>query len=52
MEKAYNDSQGITAEFNKNILNEINKKQVLNLKQKYFEHLAYFNDEKKELKCI
>ena len=52
MEKAYNDSQGITAEFNKNILNEINKKTGSKFNTKYFEHFAYFNDKKKELKCI
>ena len=47
MEKAYNDSQGITAEFNKNILNEINKKTGSKFNTKYFEHFAYFNDKKR-----
>ena len=49
MEKAYNDSQGVTAEFNKNILNEINKRTGAKFKTKHFEHFAYFNDEKKRI---
>ena len=52
MEKAYNDSQGFTAEFNKNILKGINKRTGAKFKTECFEHLAYFNDEEKELRCI
>ena len=51
MEKAYNDSQGVTAEFNKNILKGINKRTGAKFKTECFEHLAYFNDEEKELRC-
>ncbi len=45
LERAYNDSEGITAKFNKNILNGINKKfgSVFDLKN--FKHLAFFNSE-------
>ena len=52
MEKAYNDSEGIKIEFNKNILKGINKKTGAKFDANSFEHLAYFNDKKKELKCI
>ena len=49
MEKAYNDSEGITAKFNKNILNGINKKTGLNLDTNDFDHKAYFNEEKNRI---
>ena len=49
MEKAYNDSEGITAEFNKNILKGINKKTGAEFDANCFEHLAYFNDKKKRI---
>jgi L-histidine N-alpha-methyltransferase len=43
IEKAYNDSKGITADFNKNILDNINKLANLNLNRNDFEHLAFYN---------
>ena len=49
MEKAYNDSEGITAKFNKNILNGINKKTGLNFDTNDFDHKAYFNEEKNRI---
>ena len=49
MEKAYNDSKGLTAEFNKNILKGINKRTGAKFKTEYFEHFAYFNDKKKRI---
>ena len=49
MEKAYNDSKGVTAKFNKNILNEVNKKTGAKFKAEYFEHFAYFNEKKKRI---
>ena len=53
MEKAYNDSNGIvTAKFNKNILRGINKKLDAKFNTENFEHLAYFNEKKKESRCI
>lgn len=41
---AYNDSQGITAEFNLNILNVINNELDANFNIEQFEHHAHFND--------
>jgi len=49
MEKAYNDSKGITAKFNKNILKVINKKIGSKFNINNFEHKAYFNEKKKRI---
>ena len=49
MEKAYNDSRGITAEFNKNILRGINNKLDAKFDLGNFEHMAYFNEKKKRI---
>lgn len=46
LEKAYNDSEGITAMFNKNIFNNLNNKYGSNFDEKKFEHKAFFNSEK------
>lgn len=43
LERAYNDSQNITAEFNKNCLSVINKVLDSNFNPDQFEHLAFFN---------
>ncbi|MCD4821174.1 MAG: L-histidine N(alpha)-methyltransferase [Methanococcoides sp.] len=43
IEKAYNDSQGITAEFNKNILKVANDHLETDFDPEEFEHLAFFN---------
>ncbi len=40
---AYNDEQGVTAEFNKNILNAVNEIIETNLDPNDFEHYAFFN---------
>jgi L-histidine N-alpha-methyltransferase len=40
---AYNDAKGITAEFNKNILNVINHNIQSNFNSASFEHLAFYN---------
>lgn len=45
LEKAYNDSLGITAKFNKNILSVINKLIDSDFDPKNFEHLAFYNKE-------
>ncbi|MFC1639394.1 L-histidine N(alpha)-methyltransferase [Gemmatimonadota bacterium] len=42
-EAAYNDSAGITAEFNKNILNVVNEETAGNFDPVDFRHLAFFN---------
>jgi L-histidine N-alpha-methyltransferase len=49
LEKAYNDNQQITADFNKNILNVINNLAETNFKSADFEHLAFYNEEKRKI---
>ncbi len=44
--KAYNDKQGITAQFNLNMLNVINNVAETNFESSDFEHLAFYNEEK------
>ena len=44
IEKAYNDSKGISAKFNLNLLNRINKVFKTNLKQKDFKYFSHFNE--------
>lgn len=43
LEAAYNDSKGITAEFNLNILRVINAKLGANFNPAYFRHRAFYN---------
>ena len=45
IERAYNDSQGITAEFNKNILKVTNAHLETDFNPDDFEHVAFFNKE-------
>jgi L-histidine N-alpha-methyltransferase len=49
MEAAYNDRQGITAQFNKNILNVINRELHADFDLSFFDHVAFYNDERE---CI
>ena len=49
MEKAYNDSLGITAKFNKNILNTVNDKLGSMFDLEKFEHTAFFNEIEKRI---
>jgi len=49
LEKAYNDGQKITADFNKNILNVINRLAGTDLNPGEFEHLAFYNKEKNRI---
>jgi L-histidine N-alpha-methyltransferase len=44
IERAYNDAQGVTAEFNRNILNVINECLGANFNASAFEHVAVYND--------
>jgi len=46
IERAYNDSRGITAAFNLNILNVINKTAGTDFDSRDFEHLAFFNPQR------
>ena len=43
LERAYNDSRGVTARFNKNILKVVNRHMEGNFDTDDFEHAAYFN---------
>jgi L-histidine N-alpha-methyltransferase len=49
IEAAYNDSQGVTSEFNKNILSNINRSFHANFSVEDFEHLAVFIEEKERV---
>ncbi len=44
LEGAYNDSQGVTAEFNRNVLRRINVELGANFEPDSFEHRAFFNE--------
>jgi L-histidine N-alpha-methyltransferase len=46
LEAAYNDPKGMTAEFNKNILNVLNRELNADFDLSDFEHIAFFNKEK------
>lgn len=46
LEAAYNDGQGITAAFNRNILHVTNQTARTNFIPEYFEHRAFYNREK------
>ncbi|MEO8216611.1 MAG: L-histidine N(alpha)-methyltransferase [Acidobacteriota bacterium] len=43
---AYNDSRGVTAAFNLNILRRINRELQADFDVEQFEHLAFYNEEK------
>lgn len=49
LEKAYNDEMGITAKFNKNILNVANKVLGADFDARYFRHHAFFNGKKQRI---
>lgn len=44
IEKAYNDSKGITARFNLNVLNVVNRILGTDFRSDDFEHLAFYNE--------
>ncbi|SMN12019.1 hypothetical protein SPBRAN_222 [uncultured Candidatus Thioglobus sp.] len=46
---AYNDAQGVTAKFNLNILNVINRELKADFNPENFQHKAEFNQEKKRM---
>jgi len=46
LEAAYNDANGITAEFNVNVLRRINRELGANFDLDQFEHKAFYNGEK------
>ena len=45
LEGAYNDSAGITAEFNKNVLSVLNRELGANFDRDGFEHVAFWDEE-------
>jgi L-histidine N-alpha-methyltransferase len=49
LEAAYNDSRGITSEFNKNVLHVLNRELDADFNQSHFDHVAFFNEEKKRV---
>lgn len=49
LEAAYNDRQGVTAQFNKNILNVINAEFDADFDPDAFDHLALFNHDKRQI---
>jgi dimethylhistidine N-methyltransferase len=49
LNKAYNDSQGVTAEFNLNLLARINRELGANFHPSAFEHHAFFNRERSRI---
>lgn len=46
LESAYNDSRGVTAEFNLNLINRINQVFGTELDPADFRHIAFYNEEK------
>jgi L-histidine N-alpha-methyltransferase len=49
LEAAYNDSQNITEEFNKNVLNVINRQFSGDFDPAYFDHVAFYNEKKERI---
>ena len=43
---AYNDAQGLTADFNLNLLERINRKLNTDFDLEYFKHKAFYNENK------
>lgn len=44
LERAYNDGQGVTAEFNKNALRVVNERFGANFDERAFEHRAFYDE--------
>ncbi len=49
LERAYNDTAGVTAEFNRNVLRVINQRLDADFDLDRFEHLALFNQEQSQI---
>jgi dimethylhistidine N-methyltransferase len=49
IEAAYNDAQGVTAAFNRNVLLHLNREHGAAFDPDEFEHLAFFNPEKSRI---
>lgn len=46
---AYNDNQGVTAQFNKNILHVVNELIESDMNPDHFAHVAFFNEDKSRI---
>jgi len=49
LEAAYNDSQGITADFNRNVLRVINRELAADFNPQLFEHRAFYDTERERV---
>jgi L-histidine N-alpha-methyltransferase len=49
LEAAYNDAQGVTGAFNKNVLQVVNKELHADFDPSVFEHRAFYNEEKEQV---
>ena len=49
LERAYNDSRGVTAKFNKNILDVLNRRLNADFDSGLFEHVAFYNAEEERV---
>ena len=49
LEAAYNDSRGVTAEFNRNILRVINRELDADFEPERFEHLAFYHSDREQV---
>jgi L-histidine Nalpha-methyltransferase len=49
LEAAYNDSQNVTEEFNKNVLHVVNRQFSGNFDPEEFDHVAFYNEEKERI---
>ncbi|TVP61294.1 MAG: L-histidine N(alpha)-methyltransferase [Halomonadaceae bacterium] len=49
LEAAYNDSRGVTAAFNKNMLRHINRALGMDFNLEQFAHLAFYNEREKRI---
>lgn len=49
LERAYNDREGITAQFNLNILNNVNRITGSNFDPRYFSHQAFYDSQKRRI---
>ena len=49
LERAYNDAEGLTAAFNKNVLRVINRELGADFELECFSHLAFFDSERSQI---
>jgi L-histidine N-alpha-methyltransferase len=49
LEAAYNDGQGVTSAFNKNVLQVVNRELHADFDPSVFEHRAFYNEEKEQV---